>query len=455
MIQVELNTRTIQVELTMKGLAVSDGDKGDITVSSSGTVWTIDNQAVTKNKLEHIQTGHFLGRHASGTGDVQEVSPAQVRTIINVEDGAEVNNISDANATDLTDGGVTSLHSHVVTKSDVGLGNVDNTSDATKNSATATLSNKTFNLSSNTFITTKAQLNSAVSDGDILYVGDVVSSQWITSGSDIYYSAGRVGLATTTPTRTLTFGSTSTGIALFNTVDQVTNFEAVFMSWSANVFSIVSGNAGTGVTRAIQINGGGSLLELNVASATVDAVRVVRNGTTTVSLFGISSSGLTATSGTQYGSRMQVTISQSSTAGYVGNFINITESSTGSGAKLLADWQVGGSSKFRVTNGGSIINTQEINAQTDSYTLLNADAGKLVTVNKSTAVNVTVDSSLGLSAGQKIDIAQLGAGQITIVASGTTVNGTPTLKLRTQYSACTIICLSTNNYLVIGDMASV
>lgn len=52
------------------------------------------------------------------------------------------------------------------TKSDVGLGNVDNTSDATKNAASVTLTNKTIDLGSNTISGTIAQFNTALSDGD-------------------------------------------------------------------------------------------------------------------------------------------------------------------------------------------------------------------------------------------------------------------------------------------------
>lgn len=51
-----------------------------------------------------------------------------------------------------------------IVKGDVGLGNVDNTSDASKNSASATLTNKTISLTSNTVSGTTAEFNTALSD---------------------------------------------------------------------------------------------------------------------------------------------------------------------------------------------------------------------------------------------------------------------------------------------------
>jgi hypothetical protein len=57
------------------GGGVSDGDKGDITVSSSGTVWTIDNDTVTYAKMQNVSaTDRLLGRSTAGAGDVEEIA---------------------------------------------------------------------------------------------------------------------------------------------------------------------------------------------------------------------------------------------------------------------------------------------------------------------------------------------------------------------------------------------
>ncbi len=52
---------------------VADGDKGDITVSGSGTVWTIDNDAVSYAKLQNVSNNRLLGRSTAGAGDVEEI----------------------------------------------------------------------------------------------------------------------------------------------------------------------------------------------------------------------------------------------------------------------------------------------------------------------------------------------------------------------------------------------
>lgn len=71
--------------------ALTDGDKGDITVSSSGTVWTIDNTAVTFAKIQNIATARILGRNTAGSGSIEELTAATTKTLLslnNVENTA-------------------------------------------------------------------------------------------------------------------------------------------------------------------------------------------------------------------------------------------------------------------------------------------------------------------------------------------------------------------------------
>jgi hypothetical protein len=91
---------------------------GDVTAPANSNTTTIANNAVTtvkinndavdNTKLSNMATQTIKGRNTAGTGDPEDLTPAQVRTILNVADGANnyVHPTQSAIDTDATNNGI-------------------------------------------------------------------------------------------------------------------------------------------------------------------------------------------------------------------------------------------------------------------------------------------------------------------------------------------------------------
>ncbi|MCX7364824.1 MAG: hypothetical protein NTV97_23720 [Alphaproteobacteria bacterium] len=94
-----------------------------------------------------------------------------------------------------------------------------------------------------------------------------------------------------------------------------------------------------------------------------------------------------------------------------------------------------------------------VNAQTGtSYSLVDADNGKVVTLSNASAITLTVPS--GLAAGFSCTLVQLGAGQVTITASSTNLRHRNGLKLGGQYAQAGLFYLAADTYSVGGDLTT-
>jgi hypothetical protein len=98
-----------------------------------------------------------------------------------------------------------------------------------------------------------------------------------------------------------------------------------------------------------------------------------------------------------------------------------------------------------------------INPKTVAYTTLATDDGQLITVTSSSTANVTLAAGL-YNVGTQINVARMGTGAVSIVGdTGVTVVSTGATAsapaLRAQYSTATAVMLSSNSWLVMGDIS--
>ena len=76
---------TITINSTASGGGVSDGDKGDITVSGSGAVWTIDANTISNAKLTQMPALTFKANATAATADAQNLTIEQSLVALNIQ----------------------------------------------------------------------------------------------------------------------------------------------------------------------------------------------------------------------------------------------------------------------------------------------------------------------------------------------------------------------------------
>jgi hypothetical protein len=125
------------------------------------------------------------------------------------------------------------------------------------------------------------------------------------------------------------------------------------------------------------------------------------------------------------------------------------------------------------TNTGSVINqiqyyfggrwryindsTTLVN-KTSSYTIALSDAGKTLTVDSSSNIDITVppNSSTPFPVGSRIDFVRIGSGAVAFLGDTGVIlySKNSNKKISARYSAATIIKTDTNTWVLIGDLTA-
>jgi hypothetical protein len=107
---------------------------------------------------------------------------------------------------------------------------------------------------------------------------------------------------------------------------------------------------------------------------------------------------------------------------------------------------------------GTEVKSVSINTQTGNYTLGLSDAFKLVELNSSTGVTLTVplNGVVAFPIGTKINISQYGSGQVTVDSTiGVTIRKEGGKdKTVGQYSVATLLKRNTNEWYLYGDLTT-
>lgn len=195
--------------------------------------------------------------------------------------------------------------------------------------------------------------------GSVFFAG----TWWVLQqdNSSIFFddTNNRLGLMTTAPTHTLTLWSTGTGIAIYNTVDQTTNFERVRIQWASNRLDITNGSGWSGTARSLRVwansSGGDTSWGTSYINYAPDNLTFNVRAWSAASLWHLFTVWAnTSSSWTHTLVSITESVAQSGTWAYTWLLVNITETSTWSWAKNLLLAQIWWVTKFSVSNAGVV-----------------------------------------------------------------------------------------------------
>jgi hypothetical protein len=499
---------------------VNSSTANPIVIGTSDITYTEFNAAKT------IVTGNGLQEATPGVISIDtSITQTRVANVTDTEIGyldgvtSSIQTQLDAKSTDskaetLTNKTLTSPVINTptgITKTDVGLANVDNTSDANKPVSTATQTALDAKLASSNAATTYAPIASptftgtvvlpsdtsvgTVSSTELGYVDGVTSSiqtqlngkqATVANVSDVEIgyldgvtSAIQTQLddkSTASKTETLTnktltspvintpTGITKTDVGLAN-VDNTTDANKPVSTATQTALDLKANLAGptfTGTLSAADLTVSGNLTvngtttNLNSTNLVIEDKNIVLGDATTPTDTTADGGGITLKGATDK----------------TFNWVDATDSWTSSEHINLAsgkDLKVNGTAVISSTAGGFIFTdgtqTKEgvpsrtpIIAKTDSYTLSAlSERDSLIEVAKASATTITIplNSTVAFPVGTSLDILQTSTGQVTIAGTaGVTVNATPGLKLRTQWSSATLFKRAENTWVVYGDLTA-
>jgi len=103
---------------------------------------------------------------------------------------------------------------------------------------------------------------------------------------------------------------------------------------------------------------------------------------------------------------------------------------------------------------GNVVYHVDTTTSVTNYTLVLADDGKVVEMSGGGTLTVPTNAVVAFPIGTQITVLQTGASQVTVAGAGVTINGTPGLKLRTQWSSATLLKRATDTWVLMGDLSA-